>query len=115
MNKDTENYFKNLCFQLQSDFNDIPEFVMDEWEKLKEEFEEYKKESIRWSTIDFMDLEKDGWEITEEQAGLALEDMISHHDCNNGITWVDVDYWYEQYGTEVEEGKESWRKALEDK
>lgn len=88
---------------------------LDKYKALEEEFEQYKRESIKWSTIDFMDLKKEGWEITEEQAGLALEDMIDAHDCNNGITWVDVDYWYEQHGSEVEEGKESWRKILENK
>ena len=81
--------------------------------KTKEEFDQYKKESIKWSVEDFTTLEVDGWEISDEQAQEALERMIYKHDCNNGITWVDLEYYVEDYGTKVEEGKERWRKFLE--
>jgi hypothetical protein len=80
---------------------------------LLKEFEQYKKQSISWSVLDFTTLSKDGWEITDEQAQDALEHMINKHDCNNGITWETVDYFYEMYGTEVEEGTESWREDEE--
>jgi len=84
------------------------------YEDLVEEFDKYKRESIKWSSCDFTSLEKDGWQISEEQAQEALERMIYKHDANLGITWDSVDYYYEQYGEEVEEGKEAWRKLLEE-
>jgi len=84
------------------------------YEDLVEEFENYKSRSVTWSVCDFTDLDKDGWQITEEQAQNALNDMLHHHDANLGITWDTVDYYYEQYGEEVEEGKEAWRKLLEE-
>lgn len=80
------------------------------YKKLQEEFEQYKKESIKWSIEDFTQYEKDGWEISDEQAQEALVDMIHHHDANNGVTWDTIDYWIEQYGIEVKEGSERWRK-----
>lgn len=109
INEETRAYFKALCFQLQSDIEDIPEFVMYEWQELKEEFEQYKKEAIKWSVEDFTTLELEGWEITEEQAKDALEHMIRKHDCNNGITWQDLEYYITVYGKEVEIGTEKWR------
>ena len=70
------------------------------YEALLSEFEQYKKESIKWDVIDFLCLEMDdGWSITEEQAQKALEDMIRRHDCNDGVTWETVEYYYTQYGT----------------
>lgn len=107
--KETKAYFKKICKDLSSDFNDIPIFVMDEWEKLKAEFEQYKLESIKWGIEDFIDLEVDGFEINEEQAQEALEEMIHQHDCNYGITWDSLSYYVEVFGTKVEEGKEKWR------
>ena len=71
--------------------------------KLTEEFEQYKKESLKWDVIDFLDYDAgDGWSITEEQAGLALEEMIRKSDCNYGTTWDDVEYYYKEYGTHEE-------------
>ena len=82
--------------------------------KLEEEFEQYKKESIKWSVGDFTQLEVKGYSITEEQAQTALEEMIDNHDCTIGITWETLDYYVEEYGTKVEEGTELWRKYHED-
>lgn len=84
------------------------------YEDLKKEFEQYRMESIKWSVEDFTMLEKDGWEITEEQAQDALEDMIRHADCNYGVTWESVHCYYERYGEEVEEGTEKWREYLKE-
>lgn len=84
------------------------------YEDLVEEFEDYKRHSICWGAEDFTSLEKDGWQITEEQAENACLDMIHHHDCEYGITWDSVNFYYEQYGEEVEEGTEKWRELLED-
>ncbi len=78
--------------------------------ELQEEFEQYKKESIKWSVEDFLGQELDGYSITEEQAQEALEDMIHNHDCTIGITWETIDYYIEEHGKKVPEGKEAWRK-----
>lgn len=72
----------------------------EKYEKLLKEFEQYKKESIKWSIDDFLEYEMDdGWSITEEQAQKALEHMIKHHDASEGISWNDVEYYYKKYGT----------------
>lgn len=80
---------------------------------LQEEFEQYKKESIKWDVIDFTGMELDGWEISEEQAQHALEMMIHEHDWEYGITWNTILYYITRYGTQVEVGKEKWQENLE--
>ena len=91
---------------------EIPKSWEEKYEDLKREFEQYKLESIKWSVEDFTSLEVDGWEISEDQAQDALEDMIRHHDCNNGITWITIDHYLRMYGEKVPEGEEQWRKDL---
>jgi len=70
----------------------------EKYEQLLAEFEQYKRESIKWSVDDFLDYEDD-YNITEEQAQEALEVMIRKHDCNHGITWYDVAYFKQRFGT----------------
>lgn len=65
----------------------------------KDEFEQYKKESIKWSIEDFLEYPQDKYDITEEQAQDALERMIRKHDANIGITWVTIYYYITKYGT----------------
>lgn len=68
--------------------------------KLTEEFEQYKKESIKWNIEDFLEYEMDdGWHITKEQAQKALEHMIREHNFSEGITWDEIEYYYQEYGT----------------
>jgi len=81
----------------------------EKYKKLLEEFETYKEESIKWSVEDFTSLEKDGYQITDDNAKQALNDMIRHHDCNYGITWDTVNYYFDKYADAVEEGTELWR------
>ena len=75
------------------------------YDKLVEEFEQYKKESIKWSIEDFTLHAKDVGEylITDEQAQLALEDMISHHDAEWGIGWHTIDYYTEKHGIKIKD------------
>jgi len=84
------------------------------YENLLKEFRQYKLESIKWGVKDFTSLEVDGQEISEENAQIALTDMIRHHDCNNGITWDTIDYYFSKYSNEVEEGKEAWNNDNDD-
>lgn len=65
------------------------------------EYEQSKRESIRWMAEDFMDLEDD-YDITREQAQDALEAMIMNHDANYGITWETVQQYKSRYGTRRE-------------
>lgn len=77
------------------------------FEKLKAEFEQYKKESIKWGAEDFIDRAKDiGYEISEDKAQECLEEMIDNHDCNNGITWDTLDYYIEQHGIKKDKDEE---------
>lgn len=67
---------------------------------VKTEFEQYKRESVKWSVEDFLGRAEDlNYELTDEQAQDALEDMIRKHDCTIGITWDTVDFWVDYYGT----------------
>lgn len=68
---------------------------------IKKEFEQYKKESIKWSILDFWVLEVEGYEINQEQAQIALEKMIYNHDANEGINWETVNHYYREYGTKL--------------
>ena len=72
------------------------------FEDLQSEFEQYKRESIKWSLEDFTLLEVEGYTITEEQAQNALEAMIENSDCQYGTTWESVQYYYTLYGTKIE-------------
>jgi hypothetical protein len=81
---------------------------------LQAEFEQYKKESVKWYVEDFTMYKMKGWQINEEQAQEALERMIYKHDSNEGICWITIKHYLEQYGEEVEEGKEAWRQFITD-
>ena len=69
------------------------------YEQLKDEFEQYKRESIKWSVDDFTYFEHPTHTITEEQAEMALDAMIEKHDAGIGINWDVVQYYLEEYGT----------------
>lgn len=69
------------------------------YEELKQEFNQYKKESIKWSVEDFTEYNHEEYTITEEQAQKALECMIRHCDSQFGLSWHDVSYWIEEFGT----------------
>jgi hypothetical protein len=55
------------------------------YEDLLAEFEQYRKESIKWSVYDFMHCQNRHRDITREEAQQLLEDMIADHDANFGI------------------------------
>lgn len=63
---------------------------------LKNEFDQYKQESVKWSWEDiYYPAGEQGYECTKEQAQEILEDMIANHDCEFGITWNTVRYYIE--------------------
>lgn len=65
---------------------------------LEKEFEQYKKESIKWSWEDFVDRATHiGYKCSDEQAQELLEQMIHKHDCTIGITWDTLDYYIQTY------------------
>jgi hypothetical protein len=70
------------------------------YEELFQVFEQYKKESIKWSVEDFMLYDHPTHTICRRQAQDALEEMISEHDASVGISWYHVEYYIEEYGTE---------------
>ena len=71
----------------------------EKYESLLKEFEQYKKESVKWSVEDFTWYEHDTYTINEEQAQDALERMINKHDASIGITWDTIEYYICEYGT----------------
>ena len=71
----------------------------EKYESLLKEFEQYKKESVKWSVEDFTWYEHDTYTINEEQAQEALERMIQKHDAEYCISWHTVDYYIGEYGT----------------
>lgn len=74
-------------------------------EDLQKEFDQYKKESIKWSTEDFTSFEKSEdtfYSITEKNAQELLEDMIKHHDASLGITWDTVESYLQNWEIENE-------------
>lgn len=74
-------------------------------EDLQKEFDQYKKESIKWSIEDFTSFEKSEdtlYPITEEDAQKLLEDMIKHHDASLGITWDTVESYLQNWEIENE-------------
>lgn len=68
------------------------------YEDLLAEFEQYKKESVKWGVEDFLSYDHPCYTITREQAELALEAMIDDHDCNYGICWDTVGDYIIKYG-----------------
>lgn len=78
--------------------------------KLQKEFDQYKRESIKWSIEDFLYQEVEGWSINKRQAQEALEHMIRKHDSSIGINWDSINYWITEYGKRVKKGKKPWHK-----
>ena len=76
------------------------------YEALLKEFEQYKRESVKWSVTDFTQYDHPTYTINEEQAQEALEMMINNHDANFGISWYQVEYYLSEYGTIKEDTNE---------
>ena len=73
----------------------------EEYETLQKKFEQYKIESIKWSVDDFMYYPLEGYTISLERSQEALEDMIRHHDAEDGITWNTIEQYLRVYGTKT--------------
>lgn len=65
-----------------------------DYQNLKQEFEQYKKESIKWGVEDFLHLDVEGYYITPENAQKALERMIDDIKSISGI-----EPWYREFCT----------------
>jgi len=68
---------------------------------LLKDFEQYKRESIKWSVEDFTEYDHSRYTINEEQGQEALESMIRKHDATLGISWWTIEYYIELYGTPI--------------
>jgi len=70
---------------------------------IKNEFEQYKRESIKWSWEDiYYPAGEQGYECTKEQAQEILEDMIANHDAEYGINWNVVNSYIQDNCNEKE-------------
>lgn len=76
------------------------------YNQLVKEFEQYKKESIKWSIEDFEDIAIIGEECEDgiiktiydrSKFQYALELMIREHDCNYGIVWETIEDYLDEY------------------
>jgi hypothetical protein len=74
-----------------------------EYYALKEEFEQWKMESVKWSIEDFTSYP--GYKISKRRAQQALEHMIHKHDAEFGISWTEVEFYLDMYGTNLERRK----------
>jgi len=70
------------------------------YEELLQSFEQYRKESIKWSVEDFTNYDHPTHTISRLQVQDALNHMIRNHDAEHGITWADVSYHIELFGKE---------------
>lgn len=71
------------------------------------EFEQYKRESVKWSWEDVIGMaENSGIEMTQQQAQEVLEEMIRKRDASIGINWdvvaVYVHLWKHNHSDEIE-------------
>jgi len=63
-----------------------------------DEYEQKFKGCICWSIDDMIqEAREEGWELSEDDAQAALEEMIDDHDANNGINWNTVSYYINKY------------------
>ena len=99
MNKETLEEVAERCFAAGA------KWMQEKYEALLKEFEQYKRESIKWSVEDFTEYDHPRYTINEDQAQEALERMIRKHDACYGISWETVDYYISEYGT-VKEDKQ---------
>lgn len=70
-----------------------------QYKKLQREFEQYKKESVKWSVEDFTG--NPNYKISKTKAQQALEHMMSKHDATLGITWDTVECYLDMYGKRI--------------
>jgi hypothetical protein len=69
------------------------------YKQLLAEFEQYKKESIKWSVEDFTEYDHPTHTIDRETAQYVLENMIRVHDAECGINWESIKIFIELFGT----------------
>lgn len=83
----------------ESDYKKKYEQLLNEHDYLRDEFHQYKRESIKWSAKDLVDFNHSYYSINDDQAQAALETMIARHDASIGINWDTVDFYIQEFGT----------------
>jgi len=72
--------------------------------EILDEYEQRMKGAIEWTVLDMMSAvsmtSMNHWELSEEDAQKALEEMIENHDANLGITWETVTAYISKYKPE---------------
>lgn len=81
-----------------SNGNSLYELLKDEHIKLKEEFDAYKKASVKYTLEDFRHLQVPGFTITKEQAEAALNAMLTKHEKDRDTLIM----YYKWFGTPIE-------------
>jgi hypothetical protein len=63
-----------------------------------DEYEEKMRGAISWNADDMIhQAAQEGWQLSDDDAQAALEEMINDHDANYGITWDTVHYHINKY------------------
>ena len=87
---------KKYKAEIQERFNSYYDYYLDILTKDSEDFEQYRKESVKWSVCDFIGRSEElGVKITTDEAQILLEVMISDHDAGTGVNWHTLDYYIE--------------------
>lgn len=73
------------------------------YNELKKDHDLYVQQSIKWYIEDFT--RYPGWRISKRRAQQALEHMIRKHDATIGISWTEVEFYLDMYGTNLERRK----------
>lgn len=86
-------------FDIGIEVGKLEDLIDTNYKSLSAEFEQYKRESVKWCIEDFTEYDHSKYTIDADQAQEALERMIYKHDADMGISWYTIEYYISEYGT----------------
>lgn len=100
---DSLNKLEEMIKSFPPSFGLVKTELLNQVQKVKEEFEDFDSRSVSWSVADFrgraQDIYGTNWKhyFDPEKFDDALGKMISKHDASLGISWDTVDYYLDEY------------------